>query len=183
MRARDACRAHSRSARGSIGGAAAGRTATAWRRIEHGGAGSDEACQPPGPTATGRDRYAAAVAFDPRLIIELPRDGSVERQLEREHPEAIASGAVVVEAGPTDEQGNLEAPAAGQLVYSVPSPEALPREADEIRRVLQKAGSGAEPLVVAVEVAEELRAEEIGAVLRAAEHASRPAILRIVREV
>lgn len=123
------------------------------------------------------------MTFEPRLIIELPRDGSVQRQLEREHPEAIASGQVVVEPGPTDEQGNLEAPAAGQLVYSVPSPEALPLEADELRNVLQRAGTGVEPLVVAVEAAEELRAEELAAVLQAAEHASRPAILRIVRGV
>jgi hypothetical protein len=123
------------------------------------------------------------VSFQPRLIIELPRDGSVERQLERDHPEPIARGEVVVEAGPTDEEGNLEAPAAGQIVYSVPSPEALPREAREIRNVLQRAGTGAEPLVVTVEAAEELRAEELAAVLQAAEHASRPAILRIVRDV
>jgi len=123
------------------------------------------------------------VDFAPRLIIELPRGGAVERQLERERPEAIASGEVVLEAGPTDEHGNLEAPAAGQLVYSVPSPEALPREADEIRDVLQRAGTGAEPLVVAVEAAEELRADELAAVLRAAEHGSRPAILRIVRDI
>jgi hypothetical protein len=123
------------------------------------------------------------VTLEPKLIIELPRDGSVERQLEREHPEAIASGEVVVEAGPTDEQGNLEAPAAGQLVYSVPSPEVLPREADEIREVLRRAGTGAEPLVVSVEAAEELRADELAAMLRAADHASRPAILRIVRDI
>lgn len=123
------------------------------------------------------------MSLQPRLIIELPRDGSVERQLEREPPEAIASGQVVVEAGPTDEQGNLEAPAAGQVVYSVASPEALPLEADEIRHVLQSAGTGAEPLVVAVEAAEELRADELAAVLHAAEHASRPAVLRIVRDI
>jgi hypothetical protein len=123
------------------------------------------------------------VGFEPRLLIEVPRDGPVERQLRRERPGPIASGEAVVEAGPTDEQGNLEAPAAGQLVYSVPSPEALRREADEIRTVLQRAGTGTEPLVVAVEAAEELRAEELAVVLRAAEHASRPAILRIVRSV
>jgi hypothetical protein len=122
------------------------------------------------------------MAFEPRLLIEVPRNGSVARQLERDQPEAIASGEVVVEAGPTDEQGNLEAPAAGQLVYSVPSPQALLGEADEIRNVLRLAGTGAEPLVVAVEAAEELRADELAAVLRAAAHASRPAILRIVRD-
>jgi hypothetical protein len=123
------------------------------------------------------------VAFDPRLIIQLPRDGSVARQLQRERPDAIASGEVVVEAGPTDEQGNLEALEAGQLVYSVPSPEALPREADELRDVLQRAGTGDEPLIVAVEAAEELRPEELAAVVQAAEHASRAVVLRIVRGV
>ena len=123
------------------------------------------------------------MAFEQRLIIEVPQDGPVERQLRRDRPGAIASGEAVVEAGPTDEQGNLEAPGAGQLVYSVPSPEALPREADEIRDVLQRAGTGTEPLVIEVEAAEELRAEELAVVLRAAERASRPAILRIVRSV
>ena len=123
------------------------------------------------------------MASDPRLIVQLPRDGSVERQLQRERPDAIVSGEVVVEAGPTDEQGNLEALQDGQLVYSVPSPESLAREADELRDVLGRAGSGTEPLIVAVEAAEELRAEELAAVLQAAEHASRPVILRLVRGV
>jgi hypothetical protein len=123
------------------------------------------------------------VASDPRLIIQVPRDGSVERQLRRERPEAIASGEAVVEAGPTDEQGNLEALQDGQLVYSVPSPESLAHEADEIADVLRRAGTGTQPLVVAVEAAEELRAEELGAVMQAAEHASRPVMLRIVRGV
>jgi hypothetical protein len=123
------------------------------------------------------------VSLQPRLIVEVPRDGSVALQLRREPPDPIASGEVVVEAGPTDEQGNLEAPAAGQLVYSVPSPETLTAEADEIRDVLERAGTGAQPLVVAVEAAEELRAEELAVVLRAAEHAPRPVILRLVRGV
>jgi hypothetical protein len=122
------------------------------------------------------------MGLDPRLIIELPRDGSVERQLQSKPPNAIASGEVVLEAGPTDAQGNLEAAAAGQLVYSVASPESLPREAAEIRRALQGAGTGTEPLVVVVEAAEELRDEELAVVLQAAEHAARPAILRIVRD-
>jgi hypothetical protein len=119
---------------------------------------------------------------DPRLIIQLPGGGAVERQLGAQPLPSVASGEAVVEAGPTDAQGNLEAPAAGQIVFSVPSPEGLQREADEVRRVVSQAGTGAEPLVVVVEAADELREEEIAAVLQAAGHTSRAVILRIVRD-
>jgi hypothetical protein len=66
-------------------------------------------------------------------------------------------------------------------VLSVPSPEALSREADEVRRVVERAGTGVEPLVVEVEAAEELREEELAAVVEAAEHTPRAVILRVVR--
>jgi hypothetical protein len=122
------------------------------------------------------------VSLDPRLIIELPRGGAVERQLGASRLAAVASGEVVVEPGPTDAEGNLEAAAAGEVVLSVPSPEALRREAVEVRRVLEGAGTGIEPLLVVVEVAEELREDELAAALDAAGHASRPVILRIVRD-
>ena len=95
--------------------------------------------------------------------------------------ESLASGAVIVEPGPTDAEGNLESPAAGQVVLSVPSPEALRREAAEVRRVIEGAGTGVEPLLVVVEAAEELRDDELAAVLDAADHAPRAVILRIVR--
>jgi len=122
------------------------------------------------------------VDHQPRLIVQLPRGGSVERQLSERAPASVASGDVVVEAGPTDALGHLEAPAAGQVVLSVLSPEALEREATEVRRVIRHAGTGTEPLVVVVEAAEELRAEELAAILDAASHTSRPVILRIVRD-
>lgn len=122
------------------------------------------------------------MAFEPRLIIELPRDGALEGQLQRAGLEAIARGEVAVEAGPTDEQGNLEAAAAGQVVLSVPSPEALRRQAEDLRRVIEDAGTGSEPLVVSVAVAEELREQEIEVLLQAAGHSRRPVILRIERD-
>jgi hypothetical protein len=87
----------------------------------------------------------------------------------------------VVEIGPTDSAGNLESLAAGEVVLSVPSPEALTREASEVRRVIAHAGTGDEPLVIVVEAAEELRDEELAPVLEAAGHTSRAVILRIVR--
>ena len=119
---------------------------------------------------------------EPRLIIQVPGASAVDRQLSGPGLPSIASGEVVVEVGPTDAEGVLEAPAAGQVVLSVPSPEALAREASEVRRVIGLAGTGVEPLVVVVEAAEELREDELGAVLDAASHNSRAVILRIMRD-
>ena len=65
-------------------------------------------------------------------------------------------------------------------MLSVPSPETLSREPDEVRRVIDGAGSGPEPLVVVVEAADELRADELAAVLDAADRTSRAVILRVV---
>jgi hypothetical protein len=129
--------------------------------------------------------HSARVSFmanDPRLIIQLPKGSAVERQLREQAPPSLASGEVVVIGGPTDAQGNLEASAAGDVVLSVPSPEALAREAGEVRRVIGQAGTGVEPLVVVVEAAEELREDELGTVLEAAGHTSRAVILRIIRD-
>jgi hypothetical protein len=122
------------------------------------------------------------MASQPRLIIQLPRGSAVDRQLKAQEPPSIASGEVVVEVGPTDPDGQLEPPDAGQVVLSVPSPEALEREGAEVRRVIGQAGTGIEPLVVVVEAAEELREEELAAVLDGASHTSRAVILRILRD-
>lgn len=117
---------------------------------------------------------------NPTLIIEVPDGSAVARQLSAGTLQSIASGEVVVEVGPTDPEGYLEAPAAGQVVLALPSPEALEREGDELRRVIGQAGTGSEPLVVVLEAAEELRAEELGALLDAASHTSRAVIVRII---
>lgn len=121
------------------------------------------------------------MASQPRLIVEVPHGSLVEGQFRREPPPSVISGEVVVEAGATDPAGNLEAPAAGEVVLSVPSPETLVREAEEVRRVIVEAGTGIEPLVVVVEAAEELREDELTPVLDAAEHSSRPVVLRVIR--
>lgn len=122
------------------------------------------------------------MAGEPRLIIQVAQGSRVEQRLRAQPPEAMASGTAVIEAGPSDEAGSLESPDAGEIVLSVPSPETLAREPDEIRRVIAHAGQGAEPLVVVVEAAEELRGEELAGVLEAAQGSSRAVILRIVRD-
>lgn len=122
------------------------------------------------------------MAAEPRLIIQIAQGGAVERQLAASPPSALEGGQVVVEVEPADEAGSLEAPEVGEVVLSVPSPETLVRESDEVRRVLIGAGIGAEPLVVVVEAAQELRDEELAAVLDAATGAPRPVILRVIRD-
>jgi hypothetical protein len=118
---------------------------------------------------------------DPTLIIQVPRGSAVDRQLHSQPPESVVGGEIVVEVGATDSEGVLEAPVAGEVVLSLPSPEALEREADEVRRVIRQAGTGTEPLVVVIEAAEELRDEELAPLLDAAGHASRAVILRVIR--
>jgi hypothetical protein len=122
------------------------------------------------------------MVLQPILIVQVPRGGAVNRQLEAHALPSMESGKVVVEAGPTDAKGHLEASAAGQVVLSLPSPEALEQEAGQVRRVIAHAGTGIQPLVVEVEAAEELRENELAALLDATRHASRAVILRIVRD-
>jgi hypothetical protein len=117
------------------------------------------------------------MAHQPTLIIQVPRGGAVDRQLAAEPPQ----GEIVVDVVTADADGNLEPPAAGEVVLSVPSPEALVREADEVRRVIERAGTGVEPLVVQVEAAEELREDELAAIVEAAGRAPRTVILRVMR--
>jgi hypothetical protein len=114
---------------------------------------------------------------DSRLIVQLPRDGAAHRRLRERTPDGV-----VLDPGPTDDEGGLEVAGPGEVVMSVSSPEGLAREADEVRRVIARAGTGAEPLVVEVEAAEELRDDELSAVLEATGHTERPVILRVMRD-
>jgi hypothetical protein len=115
------------------------------------------------------------------LILQVPRDGPLHRQLSQDPPPSLAGEEVVIEPLPGDAEGNLDPPAVGEVVLSVPSPESLSREPHELRRVLRQAGAGVEPLVVVIEAAEELRDEEVAPLLDAVRHASRPVIVRVIR--
>jgi hypothetical protein len=116
----------------------------------------------------------------PKLIVVVPQGGAVDRQLATAPPPSVAGGDVVVEAGPTDSEGRLEAAAAGQVVLSVPSPAGLSRDPDGVRRVIAQAGTGTEPLVIVIEAAEELLEEELTPVLDATDHTTRAVILRVI---
>jgi hypothetical protein len=122
------------------------------------------------------------MASEQKLIIQLPRGSAIARQLSEDPPRSVASGEVVVQLGPADERGHLEAPSAGQVVLSLPSPEALERDAGAVRRAIGQSGTGVEPLIVVLEAAEQIREEELDVLLAAARHSSRAVIVRIIRD-
>ncbi len=115
-----------------------------------------------------------------RLIVHVPRGSAVERQLKG--TEQVTSGEIVLDPRPADENGRIAPPDVGDVVLSVPSPETLTRERGEVRRVIDGAGAGVNPLVVVVEAAEELRDDELGVVLDAADRAERPVVLHVAGE-
>jgi hypothetical protein len=116
------------------------------------------------------------------LVLQLPRGGALDRELRAAAPPRVAGGDVVIEGLPKEAGGELKAPDVGQVVLSLPSPEALERESETVRRVIDEAGTGVEPLVVEVEVAEHLREEELAPLLDAAMRSPRAVILRVLRD-
>jgi hypothetical protein len=117
--------------------------------------------------------------LDPALILELPAGSALERSLRRDPPDWL--GADVVVAGiEADEEGRIPAPLAGQVVLTVPSPETLPRQADEIRKAIDGEPDEIKPAIVIVEEAEFLRAEEMAPVLEASRRSHRSVILRVI---
>jgi hypothetical protein len=115
------------------------------------------------------------------LIVQLPRDGAVDRQLAASPPPSIASGRVVVEHVAA-QGGRLPPPEAGEVVLSVLSPEALTREQHQVRAAVRRAGPDGEPLVILVEAAAELREDEIAVVLEAAARTHHPVIVRLMAD-
>jgi hypothetical protein len=136
------------------------------------GYGGDGSCTRPG--------YAPAMADDVELIIQVPRASAVDRHLREDPPPSVASGRVVIERLPADAEGRVLPPAAGEVILSVLSPEALAREADQVRQVIKRAAADGEPLVVVVEAAEELRDDELAAVLDSAVRTRRVVLLRVL---
>ncbi len=117
------------------------------------------------------------------LIIQVPRDGPVDRQLSQDPPPSLSGAEVIVERVTANAEGTIDPPSAGEVVLSVPSPASLAREPDEVHRVIDRAGTGVEPLVVEIEAAEEFLDEELAPVIEAAQRAPRPVILRVIRNV
>lgn len=120
------------------------------------------------------------MADEPTLIIQVPAGSAIEQQLRDRPPASLAADDVLVQTGPTDAEGVLEA-IAGEIVLSFPAPEELGRRPEELRQVLDRAGTGTAPLVVVIQAAEELLEEEAAPLVDAARRAPRTVILRIIR--
>jgi hypothetical protein len=116
-----------------------------------------------------------------RVIVELARDGAVDRYLRAEPPASLASDQVVLDHVEADPPGGIGPPEVGEVVMSVLSPEGL-RDAQEVRDAVSQAPDGDEPLTIVVEAAEYLREDELAVVLDAARRADRLVILRIMAD-
>jgi hypothetical protein len=115
------------------------------------------------------------------LIVELARDGALDRNLRADPPPSVTSGLVVLDHLEADEDGRLEAPGAGEVILSVLSPESL-RERQEVEAAVAGADTGDQPPVIVVEAAEFLREDELSAVLDAAQRAQRVVIVRVMAD-
>jgi len=119
------------------------------------------------------------MASEAGVIVQLPRGGAVDRHFRADPPPSVADGRVVLDHIRGDADGCLGPPDAGEVIMSVLSPEALTRERRQVQDVVRRA-TGAEPLVIIVQAAAELREDQLAVVLAAAGHTHRPVILRIM---
>ncbi len=115
------------------------------------------------------------------VIVELARDGEVDRNLRADPPPSVVSGRVILDHFAADAKGQLEAPGGGEVVLSVLSPESL-RDAEQVENTLLQADTGDETPVIVVEAAEYLREDELAAVIDVAERLQRVIILRIMAD-
>lgn len=122
-----------------------------------------------------------SIANEPSVIVQLPRDSAIDHELRAYPLPSVASGQVVLDHVLPGPDGRLEPPEASEIVMSVPSPEGL-RQQSEVRDVIQQAPDKRKPLMIIVEAAEELREDELAAVVDAAEHAHRRVIIRIMAD-
>ena len=116
------------------------------------------------------------------VIVELARDGAADRSMRAAPPPSVVNGRVVLDHIETGVDGRLNPPPAGEVILSVLSPEALRRDRQEVEDAIGQAVTGDEPLVIVVEAAEELREDELAAVLDAADRADRVVILRVMAD-
>jgi hypothetical protein len=117
-----------------------------------------------------------------RVIVQLARDGAVDRYLRAEPPPTLASDEVVLDHIEVAPPGDIGPPEAGDVVMSVLSPEGL-RDAQEVRDAVGQAAAGDEAVTIVVRAADELREDELAVVLDAARRAGRLVILRIMSDV
>jgi hypothetical protein len=117
---------------------------------------------------------------DAVVIVQLPRGSTAEAYLRTYPPPSLASGRVILDQLAAEPDGRLGPPETGEVVLSVPSPEALTRDRQQVRDVIRRAAAGTGPLMIIVQAAGELREDELAVVLDAAARARRDVVLRVM---
>lgn len=117
------------------------------------------------------------MADEPAVILEVPAGSPLERQLRDDPP---AAGRIVVVGIEPDEAGSIPPPPVAEVLLSVPSPETLPRQTDELRRVIERGPDVPEPLVILVEEAELVRDEELEPIVEVALRGRRTVVVRVL---
>jgi hypothetical protein len=114
------------------------------------------------------------------VIVQLARDGAVDRNLRDDPPPSVLSGRVVLDHVAPGADGRLGPPEGGEVVLSILSPEAL-REPDQVREAVSQAADD-EPPVIIIEAGEYLREDELAVAVDAAARSRRTVILRVVSD-
>jgi len=91
------------------------------------------------------------MADEAKLIIQVPHGSSIDLYLKADPPAAIADVRVIVEHLAGGDDGRLLPPEAGEVVLTVPSPEALRREPGQVADAISAAAGDGPPLVVLVD--------------------------------
>jgi len=81
---------------------------------------------------------------------------------------------------PIGATGRIEPPSTGRVVFSLPSPEVLLRDADDVRRAVDLAPAGSEPVVVVLEAADAVREEHLALLVEAGARAPGPLVVAVL---
>lgn len=118
---------------------------------------------------------------DQPVILLVPEGSDAHRTLRDEPPPSVAGGAVVVDPiPPIGGSGRIDPPTTGRVVFSLPSPEVLLRDADDVRRAVDLAPAGPEPTVVVLEAADTLREEHLALLVEAGARAPGPLVVAVL---
>jgi hypothetical protein len=115
------------------------------------------------------------------VVVLVPRDSRAHHALRDDPPPSVAGGAVVVTpVTPVGDTSRIEPPATGTVVFSLPSPEVLLRDADDVRRAVDLAPPGAEPVVVLLAAADALREEHLALLVEAGARAPSALVVAVL---
>ena len=115
------------------------------------------------------------------VVVLVPSGSRPHHALRDDPPPSVAGGAVVVSpVTPVGTTSRIEPPDSGHVVFSLPSPDVLLRDADDVRRAVDLAPHGPGPVVVVLEAADELREEHLALLVEAGARAPSPLVVALL---